>query len=305
MINFNHLRIFHGVYRAGSVTAAARELRISQPAVSKSLAALEDAVGVRLFDRRARGVDATSAGQLLMVHAQRIFDAEIAAERELAEHRGLRRGQLQVAASTTIGSYLAPRVFGHFRRLHPGVELTLDIGNTSQVEQAVLTGQVDLGLSEGFVHSERLAVDVFVHDEVVAIIAPGHPLAASAPVSAKRLLELPFLAREPGSGTRAVVEAEFRRAGLTLEPAMSLGSTEALKSAVASGLGVSMLSRLAVQLECESGRLTELPLTDLRVRRALNQLHLADRSPSPAAREFTRLLAQISNAEMNDQLPVS
>lgn len=292
-LNLNHLRIFRAVAEQGSITGAAAALRISQPAVSRQLAEFESALGARLVDRLPRGIRVTAAGEVLAERARRIFAEEEAAERDIGELLGLLQGQLAVGASTTIGGYLVPQVFGDFADLHPGVGLHLEIGNTRVIQADVLRGGIDLGLTEGFADAEALDVQVFTHDEMVLIAAPdttAGPLAGSGSIQANDLPALPFISREGGSGTRDVIEAAFRERKIEVRPIMSLGSTEAIKNAVARGLGVALVSRLAVALECELGRLREVEITDLTIRRALHCLTLRGKQPSPAATQFLELL---------------
>ena len=198
------------VAAAGNMTRAAAQLHISQPAVSKRLSDLEDQLGSPLFDRLARGVRLTAAGAVLLPHAERILAMSEAAQKELLELAGMRRGSLSVGASTTIGSYLIPDLFGRFHREHPSVQLALEIANTAQIQAAVLDDRVDLGLSEGFVSSDALEVEVVAHDEMVVIVAPGHPLLARGTLQPKDLAGVQLLMREVGSGTRDVVEAQHR-----------------------------------------------------------------------------------------------
>lgn len=292
MLNLNHLRVFRAVCETNSITHAARRLHISQPAASKQLTELEAHVGVELVERLSRGVRLTAAGEVLGRHARRLFQEEEAAEAALEALLGLELGQLSVAASTTIGSYIVPSVFGELHAAHPNVKLQLEIGNAAQVESLVLEGQLDLGLSEGRVSSEHLHVEVFAHDEMVLIAAPSHPLAGHAenPISAELLRGQPFILRERGSGTREVVEEALERHGLPIAPVMSLGSTEAVKNAVAMGLGVALVSSLTLELELSSGRLRRIPVADWSIRRALHLVTLEGKPPSPAAAEFLRLL---------------
>lgn len=289
-MNLNQLRVFRAVLEEGSITRAARALRISQPAVSKQLAELEASLGASLVDRLPRGIRLTAAGELLSDHVRRIFQEERAAETALGEFLGLRQGRLSVGASTTIGSYLVPQVFGDFRRLHAKVGLELSISNTRTIQNQVLEGEVDIGLTEGFASSDALLVEVLSHDEMVLITAPDDPLGQAGALPVERLKELPFIARERGSGTRDVIEAALYERGVSLQPVMTLGSTEAVKNAVAHGLGVAMVSRLTVALELESGRLCEVGVQGVVIQRALHLLTLRGKHPSPAARELLRLL---------------
>jgi DNA-binding transcriptional LysR family regulator len=289
-MNLNHLHVFVSVARHGSMTRAARELRVSQPAVSKQLSDLEQDLSVELVDRLPRGVRLTAAGRLLLSHAQRILQAERSAEEELDELQSLRRGKLAVGASTTIGSYLVPSLFGDLHRAHPGVQLDLEIANTTTIQHAVLEHRLDLGLIEGSVTSDHLDVETVASDEMVVIAAPSHPALAHAPLPAAALRNLPVLMREQGSGTREVVEAALGALGIELRPIMSLGSTEALKSAVLHGLGIAIVSQLTVAHELRSGRLAALAFSDLQIRRDLYLVTLQGKRPSPAASEFCELL---------------
>jgi molybdate transport repressor ModE-like protein len=291
VLNLNHLRVFRSVCETNSITEAARELHISQPAASKQLAELEAHLGVLLVERLPRGVRLTGAGEVLGRHARRLFQEERAAEAALEALLGLELGQLSVAASTTIGSYIVPTVFGDLHAAHPKIKLELEIGNASRVEELVLAGQLDLGLSEGSVVSEQLHVEVFAHDQMLLIAAPGHPLASErAPLPPRVLEELPFLMRERGSGTREVVEAALEQRGVRVTPAMTLGSTEAIKTAVAKGLGVALVSSLTLELDLASDRLRVVELEGASIQRALHLLTIEGKPPSPAALEFLRLL---------------
>jgi len=289
-MNLNHLRVFHAVATAGSVTAAGRVLDVSQPSVSKQLLELEEALGVQLVDRLPRGIRLTAAGRALLEHAARIFRIEHTAEAELAVLQGVHRGQLSIGASTTIGSYLVPGAFGAFHREHPGIKLELQIGNSATIHDLVRRQVVELGLSEGLVSEPDLSTHVFAGDQMVAIAAPGDPVLSRTPLTAKELVALPFIMRERGSGTREVIEAAFARRRLAIEPIMVFGSTEAVKNAVAARLGIAMVSGLAIDRELASGALVTIAVADLDVRRPLHLVELRGVSRSPAAARFVELL---------------
>lgn len=291
-MNLNQLRVFKAVADAASITSAARALRISQPAVSKQLAELEQSLGTPLVDRLSRGIRLTAAGELLAVHARQIFQTELAAEAELAGLLGLEGGSLSVGASTTIGSYLVPRVLGEFHTEHPKVAVRLVIGNTQAITEAVTQRSIDVGLTEGLLPGESLDEEVLTHDDMVLITSTQHPLAQQRRASLADLRSFPLICREEGSGTREVIEAALSRLGIHVDPAMSLGSTEAVKNAVLHGFGVAMVSRLTVELEVQTKRLCALPVDGLHIRRALHLLTLRGKHPSPAAAKFLGLLRQ-------------
>ncbi|HEX2732371.1 MAG TPA: LysR family transcriptional regulator [Polyangiaceae bacterium] len=289
-LNLNQLRVFNAICEELSMTAAARRLQISQPAVSKQLSELEQSIGTALVDRLPRGIRLTQAGELLKLHARRLFQAEEGAELALAELLGLSAGRLSVGASTTIGGYLVPPLLGEFSARFPKIVLELTIGNTEAIIQAVLEGELDLGLTEGLVTAEGVEHSVFAHDTMVAIVTAKHPQAGKRGLPVRELAALPWISRERGSGTRAVIEAALAARGVRVEPSMTLGSTEAIKNAVAAGLGCAMVSRKTVELELEIGRLVELDVDGLHVPRALHLVTLKGKQPSPAASEFMERL---------------
>jgi DNA-binding transcriptional LysR family regulator len=292
-MNLNQLRVFATVAEEGNVTRAARRLAISQPAVSKHLAELERTLQVQLCDRLPRGIRLTDAGRVLHEHAAQLLAVEAAAEADMAALVSGRRGTLSVGASTTIGSYLVPELFGAFKRRYEGVDLELQIANTQAIQAALLAGALDLALTEGFVGAGAVDVEVVAHDEMKIIVAPDHPWAKRRRrLGLDELGEAPIILRERGSGTRDVVEAALAERGLDIEPVMSLGSTEAVKNAVVAGLGVALVSELTVALELATGRLVSVEVEGLKIRRALHLLRLHGRRPSPAAAAFVGLLRQ-------------
>jgi DNA-binding transcriptional LysR family regulator len=173
---------------------------------------------------------------------------------------------------------------------HPELRLELQIGNTAAIHDLVRDQVVELGLTEGLVAGPELTTRVFDHDDMVAITAPDDPVLARAPLTAKALAALPFMMRERGSGTREVIEAAFAKKQLAIKPVMELGSTEAVKNAVAAGLGVAMVSRLTVERELASGALAAIEISDLEARRALHLVELRGVMRSPAAARFVTLL---------------
>jgi len=294
-MNLNHLAIFEAVAEAGSVGGGATRLHISQPAVSKQLREFEHTLGVTLFDRLPKGVRLTATGEQLLGFARRISATEQAAERTLAEIRDLHAGKLVIGASTTIGNYLLPAILAEYRRTWPGVEISLEIANTEVIQHKLLDNTLDLGLTEGFVESDELEAEVFATDLLVVIAAPDHPLATKRNLTTRQLCNTPCVLREPGSGTRSVIERMLAQRGLSHAPAMSLGSTEAIKRAVAAGAGISLVSRLAIGNELADGSLIRLEVKDLQVERPLHKVSLRNKHPSRAVDAFVNLLETKAN----------
>lgn len=289
-MNLNHLAIFHAAAEEGSMSRAAERLFISQPAVSKQIAELEAALGVILFDRLPRGLRLSAAGELLAGHARRLFAVETEAERAIAEMKGLVQGRLTVGASLTIGDYLMPKMLGAYRKRFPGIELKLEIANTHVIQQRLLENALDLGLTEGFVEDPALDAEVFAEDALIAVVPSEHPLLSERAVTAAEFCAEPFLMRELGSGTREVVERALQQKEIRVQPAMSLGSTEAIKQGVISGLGVAIMSRLALETEMALGLLCPLPLADLSITRPLHLVRLRGKSESVTTSAFLALL---------------
>src|SRR6267378_2364526 len=197
-MNLRHLSVFHGIAKAGSVNAAARLLHTSQPAVSRELRTLEERLGVLLFDRLPRGMRLTEAGKVLLDYAARIFGLDEAAERAM--------GELAIGASNTIGTYLLPAFVTSFHVRYPKVSLNLQIGNTQEIVKGVLDSRFALGFVEGRIRDEAIEAKEFRRDRIVAVVAPQHPLAKASPRSVQSLADSPAILREPGSGTREIVE---------------------------------------------------------------------------------------------------
>jgi DNA-binding transcriptional LysR family regulator len=289
-MNLSHLAIFHAIAETGNVTRAADRLMISQPAVSKQLKELERAMGTPLFDRLPRGVRLTEAGTLLAGYARRLFTLAQEAEDAMGELQGLRRGRLRVGASTTIGVYLLPEVFVRFRRVHPGVQLQMEIAASDVLARRLAEGTIDIAYTEGIVVDESIQSRIFMEDRLVAIAPAKHPLARKRRVTARRLCDEPFVVRETGSGTQSLVERALAERGLAVRPAMSLGSTEAIKRAVGSGVGVAIVSELSVALEVRAKKLAVLNLADLRLRRPMHRLENRHAQPGRSVLEFNRML---------------
>lgn len=291
-LNLNHLAIFKAVAESGSIGGGAAHLHISQPAVSKQLKEFEHTLGLALFDRLPKGVRLTAAGERLLVFARRIAAAEGAAEQTLAEMRDLHAGRLAVGASTTIGNYLLPTLLAQYRRMWPGIEIALEIANTEVIQHKLLENTLDLGLTEGFVESDELDAEVFAMDRLVIIAAPDYHLAGRDRLTLQQLCDEPCVLREAGSGTRSVIEHMLMQRGLQHTPAMCLGSTEAIKRAVAAGAGISLVSRLAVTSELAAGTLILLPVEDLQLERPLHKVNLRNKQSSRAVQAFEELLSR-------------
>lgn len=285
-MELRQLRTFEMVVRCGSFSQAADELNLTQPAVTAQIQNLERELGLRLLDRLPKRVLLTQAGETLLRYAQSLLNLEEEAYRALAELKGLQGGCLRIGASPTIGTYLLPGMLGEFKRCHPGLRLIAEIQPTHRVTEALLTHALDLGLVEAPVDEEALSAETFHTDELVLIVPAGHPWAQRQLVRADELPQQPSVTREPGSGTRQLVEERLRALGIEITPRLELGAIEAIKNAVAAGLGISFVSRLAIQTEEKLGTLVVVPVEGLDLRRPLYCLQHKRRHVTPATEAF-------------------
>lgn len=288
-MNLRQLRVFQIVAETGGITSGSERLHISQPAVSKHIRDLEQELGTVLLDRHPRGVSLTAAGEVLLRHARRMHTLQDDALDELASLQGTRTGRLAIGASTTIGSYLLPPILESFYRSNPGIRISLVVANTRQIQQQLMDYELDVGLTEGLVDQETFHAEVFAGDQLVPVSSPGFARHNQI-TNLDSLSVMPCILREIGSGTRVVVERSFTQNGLQPRILMSLGSTEAIKHIVGSGLGYAVISKLAVHEELDSGRLLRLPVPELTIERPLHLTRLKERSISSALAEFIRFL---------------
>ena len=293
VVDPRRLEAFVAVARERSFTRAALDLHLSQSAVSQQIRALERELGTQLLERTRRRVDLTPAGATLYERAERILRDLEGARRAVAAAAGEVAGALDVAASLTIAGYLLPAPLARLVAAHPDVRVSVRVENSEHVARALLSGEADLGFVEGELTPEGLRVEELQSDELVAIAPAGHRLAARDELRLADLAAEPFVAREPGSGTREVAEAELARAGFDpsrLRVVAELSGIDPIKGAVEAGLGLAIVSALTVRRELALGTLVARPIEGVTMRRRLVAAFAADRPPLPAARELVRLV---------------
>lgn len=296
-MTLEQLRIFVAVAERQHVTQAARELNLTQSAVSSAVAALEARHGVTLLDRVGRNVVLNPAGQVFLGEAKAVLARVEAAETALANLGDLSRGRLAIQASQTIASYWLPKRLAAFRRAWPGIALDVTIGNTRQVAEAVSEGLAELGFVEGQVDGPALEVEVVDHDQPAVLVAPDHPWTKARPTLAD-LAATPWVLREPGSGTRTVFDLLLARSGLNLSAltiAVTLPDNEPVRGAIEAGMGAGVLSRSVAAASLASGALVEVPF-DLPPR-AYWVLRHRDRYRAKAGEAFLALVKSFDNIE--------
>ena len=263
------LQVFHAVAKHLSFTKAAETLFMTQPAVTFQIRQLEEHFNTRLFDRAHGRITLTPAGAMALDYAERILGLSLELDTRLKEISGHVAGPLLIGASTTIAEFLLPRVLGEFKSRFPAVVPRLFVANSEAVQERIVERTLDLGFIEGDSHLPSLVTDVCCDDELQVVCAPSHPLARLKSVAAKTLMEHDYVSREPGSGTREVIDHYLNKAGVppdSLQVVMELGSPEALKGLVATGLGFTIMSRAIAALEVRVGRLVQVPLAPPLVR---------------------------------------
>jgi len=260
-LTLRQLQIFRAIALSGSTTAAAQSVPLSQSATSAALNELERVLGARLFDRIGKRLLLNDNGRALLPPALAVLDGAQSIETAFLAGDHATFVDLHLFASTTVGNYILPRLLASFRETAPTAKLDVRIGNTLDVVTAVRDFAADLGLIEGPCHASDVTTIPWLTDELVIVAAPAHALARAArrkKLSALQLGEAQWLLREPGSGTREAVEHALLPHLRHIHPAMTLGSSEAIKNSVAEGLGLSCLSRCVVQDLVAAKRLTVL-----------------------------------------------
>jgi DNA-binding transcriptional LysR family regulator len=290
-LNLHLMRLFAAVVRTGSFSRAADVLHISQPAISKGVRDFELQIGCRLLDRTPKGVRPTHEGRVLARHAEALFAAERAAEDELISLRSLDSGSLRIGASTTIATYMIPNYLGTFHQRYPGIDLHLVIANTRDVADMMLEHDIEVALVEGPIEDENLLSEAWRTDAMGLIVHADHPFAhAVDPIHGADIADEVLIVREPGSGSREVVEQALMAKGIEPRRKLEIGSTEAIKQAVAAGLGLAIVSTAATDDQLRIGRLKLIPIHDLHIERTLWQLKTRGRIDIPAATAFKRVI---------------
>lgn len=295
MLENYRLTVFRAVAAQRSFRRAAEQLYLTQPAVTQQIKALEELVGLPLFDRSGREVTLTAAGTVLLQYADRSGKLLEEAAVALASLKGQVSGTLRIAASTTIAQYILPPLLGAFLRLHPAVHVELESSNTESVADAIGAGRAGLGLVEGPPHASQVRSEIWLEDELVLLVPPSHEWAGQRSITLQQIAAAPLLMRERGSGTREVIETTLETSGLPardLRIAVELNSTEAILGCIESGVGVGFVSRTAIHRQLAMNTLVIVPVAGLTIPRDLLLLTPAGPEPTGAAAAMLELLRQ-------------
>jgi DNA-binding transcriptional LysR family regulator len=288
-MDLRRLEVFVKVAELRSFSRAAEALFLTQPTVSEHVRALEEDLGVQLLDRLGRGAVPTRAGELLLEYAHRVLVLMREARQAIDQFQGRLIGELEVGGSTIPGEYILPALIGQFKAKYPEVSIRLRVGASQQVSEWVQEGRVEIGMVGARPDSRVLVARELLADRLVIIVPPDHPWSSRQSVTLADVRTEPLVLRERGSGTRQALERALAEAGTDLSAlrvAGEMGSAQAVKQAVRAGLGVSLVSRLAVEDECRARLLVCLAVRDLGVSRSFHLVTHRDRSRSPLAQAF-------------------
>ncbi len=278
-MDFHQLKIFSAVYRLKSFTGASKELGISQPTISEHIKNLEAELSCRLFDRLGRSIMPTSQADLLFPRAQKLLDSILTLRDDLAGSAAQVSGKITFGTSTIPGTYLIPGMAVDFKRKFPDVTFEVIIKDTATIIEMIMAHEIFCGIVGAKHDSEKLEFVPFVRDELILIAS--NKLGLGQQISPEQLADLPFLSREKGSGTRKCMEAHFRGARINpqaMKTVATLGSSAAVKEAARQGLGVTVLSKMAVEKELADGTLQQIRLKGMTMSRDFYLVHHKQRT---------------------------
>ena len=290
-VTLRQMRVFAAVARHLSFTRAARELHLTQPAVSQQVKLLEQEVGMPLFEHIGRKVHLAPAGVELLRYTDQAMELLRQAGESLAAMRGLKRGVLKLGAVST-AKYFAPSLLSAFKPAYPEVTLELALGNREEIIRQLAANEIDLVIMGRPPRELKTVAAPFAKNPLVVIASASHPLAQRRRIKLSQLESESFLIRETGSGTRASMERVFRELGFPLKVAMEVSSNETIKQAVMAGMGISFISRHTVGLELAAGKLVVLDVVGLPIIRDWYVIHLQDKRLAPIPVAFRAFLLE-------------
>jgi DNA-binding transcriptional LysR family regulator len=266
------LNIFVCVCDTGNMTTAAEKMYMTQPSVSQAIMELERHYDVKLFERLGKRLYITAAGKKLLSYARHMINLQEEMEKEMQDIK-MSGGILRIGASVTVGTCILGKMIGKFYKIKPNVKIETVVDNTKVIEEMLLTDKIDIGLVEGMVHSQNLITQPFMKDELVLICGLQHPWKNQSYIDASELHGAGFIVREEGSGTRELFESVLASKGIQWYPTWVCNNAETIKNAVAAGMGISVISKMAVEDEVHSGKLSMIKIKDLCFERKFNMTY--------------------------------
>ncbi len=289
MLKLDQLKTFLSVARLRSYTRAGEEVGLTQPAVSQQIRQLEESLGVKLLDLMGKRVSLTEAGRLLETEGQALLAHASRAAEAVTQCGTEHRGRLRIGASTTPGIYLLPGMLGLYRRRYPEVEATLAIDNSYTIARGIARNELDLGFVGAQPEEDSLVTVPLTEDQLIPLASPSYFPAARRNLHPTDLATHPFISREPGSGTRRSIDAWASAQGIELKVHMELNNPEAVKMAVAEGLGITILPLCSVKLELGYRRLVRLMVRGCHIVRPVSIIYHKEKHLAPAAQALLDL----------------
>jgi DNA-binding transcriptional LysR family regulator len=297
--SFRELVIFCKVVELESFSKAAEAVFLAQASVSERIASLEKKIGIRLLDRLGRKVIPTAAGELLHKHATLILEMKETAQLEIESFLGLEQGEISMGGSTIPGEYILPDLISRFNQKYPHLSVRLTIADSSEIENRVLVGELEIGIIGSKSPHANLICQKLWADELVLAVPAGHPWARRKSVSVEELRKTPFILREEGSGTLKILESYLRESvedgTNALQVSARFGSSTAVKEGIKSGLGLSILSSRAIDTEVNAGLLKALKVKGLSMSRNFFLIRNKLRIASPSCKAMLDFLLTTVN----------
>ena len=298
----HQLKVFEATARHGSFTRAAEELFLTQPTVSIQVKQLTKAVGLPLFEQIGKRLYLTQAGQKLLATCQEIFERLEQFEMSVSDLKGMKQGQLRLAVITT-AKYFVPRLLGPFCHRYPGIDISLKVTNHQVIQERMTANQDDLYVISQPPEQPDLKNYLFLENPLIVLAPKNHPLAGKSGVPIQALNDEPFIMREPGSGTRQAIQKLFAKHKVEVKVRLELGSNEAIKQAIAGGLGISVLSQHTIVSEGTTGEFAVLDVDHFPIERHWYVAHLAGKHLSVVAETFLNYLLNESHSVAQQFLP--
>jgi DNA-binding transcriptional LysR family regulator len=285
-MNLNQLKIFYMAAKNGNLSLAAKELFITQPAVTKGIQRLQEFYDMKFVDHVGKKLILTDAGAVLYEISEKIFELENQAEESIRDFQQRKRGHIRILSSESFGDYYLPRIIIPFSQAHPMVRITMNILPTEQVVSHTATLDNDLGFISYPVEHHKLRVKEVLEDQLVIIAPTDHPLAHKNKLQSTDLAGQLLIMHEKGSAPRRAIEDYIRKHQLSVNIPLELSSNRAIKRAVEDGIGIALVSRKVANEEIRAGRLAGIPLSDPSMIRKFYMVHHKDKYLSGSLQKF-------------------
>ncbi len=295
MIDCRQLQVFLAIMQTNSFSKAAENIFLTQPTVSGHIKSLEEDLGVTLFDRTSKKVTPTKAAEILYPFALKLLKINKAALREMTMFKGLEKGSLELGGSNIPGQYILPTYINKFKETYAGIKVILKIRDSVEIIDLVADGVLEIGCVGAIIEHKNIVFVSFCEDELVFIIPKDHPLKNKKEVTLNEVMNEKFIIRESGSGTRKSIEVFFKDNGYDvkdLNVVMEIGTTEGVKEAVKAGIGCAIVSKLAVENDLKHKLVYCPKIKDFDIKRKFYLVYSDERTLSPPAEEFKKLLLQ-------------